>query len=215
MVTHKSKAEALAEYYAENGWRTQPLTITYLEDADPNTWEAKPNQPDAWNDVRILWQPKEGKVIVSCSATTEPGIKAVNNPMNSNGTFRIGLDTLFKDAWEVGKHITKSSNQLALVQCGEVLGYRDANKDHIRTGDKTYAGSDFGINQHTTGNSADSPAPDTVGAWSYGCLVGKHPSTHYNLFMPACQESGQTKFDTVVIDASKFQKWLQSKDYSL
>ncbi len=27
MMTHKSKAEALAEYT----WRTQPFTITYLE----------------------------------------------------------------------------------------------------------------------------------------------------------------------------------------
>ncbi|BAZ33878.1 hypothetical protein NIES4074_63920 (plasmid) [Cylindrospermum sp. NIES-4074] len=37
MMTNKSKAQALAEYYAENGWRTQPFTITYLEDADPDT----------------------------------------------------------------------------------------------------------------------------------------------------------------------------------
>lgn len=215
MVTNKSKTQALAEYYAENGWRTQPFTITYLEDADPDTWKPQPNQPDAWNDVRILWRPKEGKIIVSCSATTEPGISAVNNPINSNGTFRIGLDTLFKEAWQIGRHITQNSNQLALVQCSEVIGYRDDNKDNIRIGDKTYIGSNFGINQHTTGNYADSSAPEKVGRWSYGCLVGKHSSTHYNIFMPACQESGQKKFDTVVIDASKFQIWLQSKGYTL
>lgn len=209
-----SKAKALAEYYSENGWRTQPYTITYIEDADADTWKSKPNQPDYFNDVRILWVPAEEKVIMSSQATTEPGLKAVNNPINENGTFRIQLDTVFKQCWEIGRHITKYSNQSALVQVDEVSGYRDKDRNNIRSGDNLFTGL-FGINQHTCGNSADSSVPDNVSSWSYGCLVGRYPSTHYNIFMPACRDSGQKRFDTVVLDGSKFNKWLTAKNYSL
>ncbi|BAZ39404.1 hypothetical protein NIES4101_53570 [Calothrix sp. NIES-4101] len=214
MTLKISQPQALAEYYAENGWRTQPFTITYIEDANPTTWEPRPNQPDLFNDVRIVWRPKEEEIIVSCAATTEPGIRAVNNPMNRNGTFRIALDTHFKECWEIGRHITRSSNQLALVQCDRILGYRDADRNHIRPGDKLYDDG-AGVNHHTTGNSADSPAPDRVGGFSFGCLVGQHPVTHYRKFMPALQDSGQRRFDTVVLNGSKFWKWLQEKDYVL
>jgi|GEM_PF-7037504 hypothetical protein len=207
-----SQARALAEFYAENGWRTQPFTITYIEDAHPDTWKPTLNQPDRFNDVRILWKPKEEEIIISCAATTEPGVRAVKNRMNRNGTFAIALDTHFKECWEIGRHITRNSNQWALVQCDQIKGYRDDNEDFIRTGDKLYTDG-AGVNQHTTGNSEDSPAPTRVGGHSYGCLVGQHPITHYTKFMPACRDSGQKKFDTVVLDGGKFWKWLQAKNY--
>ncbi len=135
---HIPQARALAEYYAENGWRAQPTTITYLEDANPDGWEPLPNQPDKFNDVRILWKPKNEQIIVSCAATVEPGVRAVHNRMNKNGTFAIALDTHFKECWEIGRHITKSSNQWALIQCDTIKGYRDDNEDFIRTGDELY-----------------------------------------------------------------------------
>ncbi|MBN3989306.1 MAG: hypothetical protein HWQ36_01810 [Nostoc sp. NMS2] len=44
-----TKASALKEYYSENSWRTQPYTITYIEDADAHTWEAKTDGTKFWN----------------------------------------------------------------------------------------------------------------------------------------------------------------------
>jgi hypothetical protein len=217
-MTNITKVEAISEYFAENGFRFQPtVTIFYIEDADPDTWKPKPNTPDAWNDVSCLGYKlgtSEAKLIMSSYATTEPGRKMVENPMNSAGAFRIQLDKQFRECWEVGRHITTHSNQLALVQCDDVSGHRDFNKDFMRVGDKLHTGM-FGINQHTTGNSADSPPPDKVGGQSAGCLVRRYPSTHYNIFMPALQESGQKKFDTVVIDGSKLDNWLTNKNYIL
>lgn len=209
-----TKASALKEYYSENGWRTQPYTITYIEDADPDTWQAKTDKPDAWNDVRILWVPAEDKVVMSATATTEPGVRMVENPVVPTGAFRIQLDTLFKECWEIGWHTTKYSKQEALVQCDDISGFRDFNKDSKRTGDKLYTGQ-FGVNQHTTANNGEGEAPIAVGGWSAGCLVGRYPSTHYNIFMPHCKGSGQKKFDTVVLDGTKFWNWLKVKGYSL
>lgn len=206
------QARALAEYYAENNWRTQPVSICYIEDANPDSWEPLPNQPDKFNDVRILWKPKDEQIIVSCAATTEPGVRAVQNRMNRNGTFALALDTHFKECWEIGRHVTKFSNQWALIQCDTIKGYRDDNEDFMRVGDKLYEDAE-GVNQHSCGDSEDSPAPTNVGGWSYGCLVGQHPSTHYQKFMPACRDSGQKKFDTVVLDGGKFWSWLKSKKY--
>ncbi len=207
------QARALAEYYAENGWRTQPTSICYIEDASPVTWEPLPNQPDKFNDVRILWKPKDEEIIVSCAATAEPGVRAVHNRMNRNGTFAIALDTHFKECWEIGRHITRSSNQWALIQCDTIKGYRDDNEDFIRVGDKLYTDGS-GVNQHTCGSSANDSAPTYVNGWSYGCLVGQHPSTHYQKFMPALRDSKQKKFDTVVLNGNKFWEWLKSKNYA-
>lgn len=213
-MTKISKAQALKEYYEFNEWRTQPFTITYIEDFSAATWQPLGNQPDHFNDTRVLWRPEEDQIICSNWATTEPGISAVNRPMNRGGTFRIALDTLFQECWEIGRHVTRSSNQWALVQCDKILGYRDLDKNHIRTGDKLHDDGS-GVNQHTTGNSASSPVPSRVSGWSYGCLVGRYPSSHYLRFMPALRDSGQKKFDTVILDGSKFYKWLDSKGYSL
>lgn len=212
MVIKIPRPQALAEYYAENGWRTQPLSICYIEDADADDWQPRTNEPDKFNDVRILWRPKEEQIVLSCAATTEPGVRAVRNRINRNGTFAIALDTHFKECWEIGRHVTKSSNQWALVQCDEIKGFRDNNEDFIRVGDKLHDDGS-GVNQHTCGNSEDSPAPGSVGTWSYGCLVGQHPSTHYKRFMPNLRDSGQKKFDTVVLNGGKFWKWLGSKGY--
>lgn len=151
---------------------------------------------------------------MSATATTEPGVKMVENPVVPTGAFRIQLDTLFKECWEIGWHTTKYSKQEALVQCDDISGFRDLNKDFKRTEDKLYTGQ-FSVNQHTTANNAEGDAPITVGGWSAGCLVGRYPSTHYNTFLPHCKGSGQKKFDTVVLDGTKFWNWLQVKGYSL
>jgi hypothetical protein len=64
----------------------------------------------------------------------------------------------------------------ALVQRGKITVCRDLNKDMIRTGDARDSGDNFGINQH--GPSGTDEAPDNVGKFSAGCLVGKSMAGH-------------------------------------
>jgi len=193
--------QKLIAYMKAKDWRVRAINIVYLEDVNPDTWDPKPEQPDQWNDARILVR-DNGEVIMSAQATTEPGRYYTEHRLNPLGAFRIAIDTQFTDEWTFGAH----KDQLALVQCKPVRGYRDNNEDYIRPGDPVDEGI-FGINQHTTGNNANVKAPTLVGKWSAGCLVGRHASTHYNVFLPTLKGSGRVLFDTAVIAGDSFYKW--------
>lgn len=197
----------LVDYMHSLDMRVRDINIVYLEDANADTWQPLPEQPNTFNDVRLVVT-DDGQVLLSCIATTEPGAYYTYNPMNPDGAARIKLDTQFKDAWQIGYH----KKQLALIQCDDITVLRDRNKDFVRTGD-AYDTGIFAINQHTTGNtSLDSPAPlNDIGLWGAGCLVGWHPKTHYTKFMPLLQTSGMRKFDTVVFDAEKFADYCKCK----
>ena len=103
----------------------------------------------------------------------------------------------YLDAWRIGRHF----KQDALVQCGNLKVFRDSNEDGSRAGDPVDVGDSFGINQHTT-----SSAPDLVGKWSAGCLVGKFPATHAK-FMAICRSMGLATFDSTLIDGSDFARF--------
>jgi hypothetical protein len=183
-------------YMQSKGYRVLSLNIVYLEDVkNPDTWEPSTGALNTWDDVRCVIR-NNGEILMSAEASTEPGKYYTENPMNSNGAFRIAFGN-YQDAWKIGKH----HEQLALVQCGTLKGYRDLNKDGKRTDDKIYEGDDFGVNQHTTNN-----APELVGQWSAGCLVGRYPETHAK-FMEICKNMGREKFDTTVIAADDFFAW--------
>lgn len=197
----------LIDYMRSLDMRVRAINIVYLEDADADTWNPLPEQPNIFNDVRILVTDK-GEVLLSCLATTEPGAHYTYSRMNEKGAARIKLNTQFKDAWEIGYHY----KQLALVQRDDITVCRDDNEDFRRTNDKLDTGL-FGINQHTTGDDSDDypPPRKNIKLWSAGCLVGWHPKTHYTKFMPILKSSGMKKFDTVVFDAGKFASFLQIK----
>lgn len=192
----------LIRYMKSKGWRIRPLNIVYLEDANADTWEPVPGRLDEWDDVRIIVSDK-GEVLLSCEATCEPGSYYTFNPMNKGGAFRIANDIQFLDAWQLGYHY----RQLALVQCGEIKGFRDKNEDGLRPGDSISEGCNFGVNQHTTGDSADAPPPKKVGKWSAGCLVGRYTLTHYGKFLPLVQSMGLKKFDTAIVPGDKFAQF--------
>lgn len=195
------KGKKLISYMVNKGWRVSAINIVYIEDADADTWEPKPNQPDEWNDVRVLIR-NTGEIIMTATATCEPGRWYTENRMNDKGAFRIASDRQFQDAWTFGSH----HKQLALVQCKPVLGFRDHNEDYVRPGDVLDEGI-FGINQHTTGDNQYAPAPHKIGRWSAGCLVGKHASTHFNLFIPTLRNSGRSTFDTAIVPGDKLHEF--------
>lgn len=200
-MSTKKLGEKLIRYMKSKNWRIRPLNIVYLEDANADTWQPVLGQIDVWDDVRIVVSDK-GEVLLSCEATCEPGAWYTYHRMNSKGAFRIASDRQFLDAWTFGDH----KGQLALVQCGEIQGFRDDNEDGIRPGDVLDEGI-FGVNQHTTGINQFAPAPEMVGRYSAGCLVGRHPNTHFNKFIPLLRESGMCRFDTAIIPADRFTEF--------
>lgn len=183
------------KYMKAKGYKIRALNIVYFEGINPDLVTVNKDRTDEWNDVRSIIT-NAGDVIMAATATTEPGWYYRNNPMNPNGAAQLAFGQ-YLDAWCIGKHF----EQDALVQCGELKVYRDKNKDGSRSGDLLYAGKDFGLNQHTTTN-----APDSVGRWSAGCLVGKFPETHAK-FMAICRSMGLKTFDSTLIAGDEFAKF--------
>lgn len=156
--------------------------IIYVEGMYPNG-ELNDDAFNCWNDARFVIEFKNGVPVIAgrWEATTEPGRYYTMNPMNINGAARIAFGQY--RAWRVGTHLAgRPSGHEALVQVGEITVHRDLNKDGQRSGDKTFNGSGFGVNQHWGG---DSPTND-IGRWSAGCLVGRMKQGHRE-FMTLCK----------------------------
>lgn len=184
------------KYMESKGYKVRALNIVYFEGLDADDMKTvNDDRLDYWNDTRTIIR-NNGDVLMSCSATTEPGRYYRLNRMNPSGAAQLAFGQ-YLDAWQIGDH----KGQDALVQCGKLTVYRDDNEDGIRAGDKVYVGDDFYINQHTTSN-----APDMIGRWGAGCLVGKYPGTHEK-FMSICKSMGLKTFDTTLLSASDFSKF--------
>lgn len=189
----------ILEYIISKKFRVRAYNIVYLEGCDPDTFKLNGDVLNYWNDVRMVIK-NDGTILHCVSATTEPGDYYTYNPINSKGAARIWLGKnnegyQYKDAWTFGDH----KGQDALVQIAPIIVCRDFNKDGSRVGDNLDEGL-FGINQHTTSN-----APDTVGLWSAGCLVGRYLDSHAK-FMRLCRNSGNNTFDTTVFAADVLKK---------
>lgn len=143
------------------------INIVYVEGINPDG-SANPDKFNEWNDLRVTIEFQAGKPVITGSwvATTEPGDYYTKNPLNPNGAFRIAFGQY--QAWRVGIH----RDHEALVQCANLKGYRDKNKDGERGGDQIFTGSGFGVNQHWGGDAS------MIGKWSAGCLVGQSRQGH-------------------------------------
>ena len=148
------------------------INIVYVEGIDEDG-TINDDAADKWNDLRVVvgFDGSVPVVLGKWQATTEPGRYYTDNPVNPAGAARIEFGQY--QAWRVGMH---RGDHEALVQRGSVTVARDLNKDMIRTGDARDTGDNFGINQH--GPSGVDEAPDTVGKFSAGCLVGKTMAGH-------------------------------------
>jgi hypothetical protein len=90
----------------------------------------------------------------------------------------------------------------ALVQCAGVSGYRDGNKDGLRTGDVLVTGDGYGINQHHGWGM------QFVDESSAGCLVSQSIEAHEKFIAllktdRRYQANPQYIFYTTVLDATK------------
>lgn len=156
------------QYYVAVGEKR--YNIVYLEGADKN---GVPNSDtfNEWNDRRLVVEVVNGvpSIVGNWKATSEPGRKYTQSPMNPSGAFRIAFGQY--KAWQVGCHQGKRDHE-ALVQRGEITGYRDKNKDGKRIGDAMVTGDGFGVNQHHGWNM------EHVEGASAGCLVGQSKDEH-------------------------------------
>lgn len=146
------------------------FNIVYVEGIDADG-ALNSDAFDQWNDRRILIEVVRGipRIVGNWLATTEPGATYTHEPMNPGGAFRVSFGQY--RAWQFGLH--GRTQYPSLVQCGPVTGFRDRNKDGLRTGDPSVTGSDFGINQHHGWNL------EVIGPASAGCLVGQSIEGHH------------------------------------
>lgn len=175
------------------------LNIVYIEGANLDG-SVNTDLPNLWNDLRTVIQIKDStpRFLGCWRATTEPGSRYTQRPMNPKGAARIAFNQY--KAWSVGIHGNSEPHE-ALVQVAPVTVHRDLNKDYFRTGDRTDTGL-FGINQHWGGDA------NTVGSWSAGCLVGQSRLGHRE-FMRTIKGDSRYKantsyvFWTTILDGSK------------
>lgn len=179
-------------YCKLQGYPLDWFNIIYIEGMDVDG-RLNSDAPNQFNDVRCIFN-KE-KCVAAWTATCEPGAYYTDRPMNPNGAFRIAFG-YHRDAWEIGLHGYSDEHE-ALVQIREVEGFRDYNRDGLRTGDAKVKGL-FGVNQHW---GYDNPVDD-VDTASAGCLVGRSRKGHRE-FMTHCRDSGLQEFSTIILPGNK------------
>lgn len=123
--------------------------------------------PDKFDDsINVFYKDSNGNwKFTSYIATTDPGKKYLNTPINPNGT-AILKPGQYINSHKLGLH---RGEYTALVQQGKLTVIRDTNKDSTLdfNSSKEETGY-FGINVH---HATDTGISQTVGGWSAGCQV--------------------------------------------
>lgn len=146
------------------------VNIVYVEGMNPDG-TINDNRNNVFNDLRIVFNiESSGRPAIKgmWEATTEPSRKWTLEPMNPGGAFHIKFGQY--KAWIKGWYHTHD----ALIQTGEIEGYRDPNKTFRRDLNYPVRGADFGVHQHW---GYDLPHDD-MGNSSAGCLVGRSTAGH-------------------------------------
>jgi len=146
------------------------LNIVYLEGLNPDG-SINDNRNNVFNDLRIVFRVKADgipEIVGKWEATTEPSRKYTLEPMNPGGAFHIKFGQY--KAWIKGWYHTHD----ALLQVGEIAGYRDPNKTFKRDFNHPVHGSGFAVHHHW---GYDLPHDD-MGKSSAGCLVGRSTKGH-------------------------------------
>lgn len=185
-------SKKILDYCKRKGYPIANFNIIYIEGLNING-RLNGDESNQFNDVRAIFN--QEKCLDCWQATCEPGSWYTDRPMNPDGAFRIAFG-FHEKAWEIGVHGNSDPHE-SLIQCGEVRGYRDYNRDMIRSGDREVRGY-FGINQHW---GYDMP-PNDIGQASAGCLVGRSRHGHRE-FMGFCINSGQKLFSAIVLPGNE------------
>jgi hypothetical protein len=163
-----TKLKELGYVYFEGKWDLNIVGIrsnsTKSDSFDDRILVICKNDADEWQE----W---------SWSATTDPGLYWLRNPMNVAGT-GILKEGQWRGCWKLGLHKGKK----ALVQIKPVTVYRDKNKDAVIDFAKGESSGIFGINVHRAGLRSTK-----VDKWSAGCQVFANDS-NFEEFLFLCKK---------------------------
>ncbi|MCP4437365.1 MAG: hypothetical protein GY810_00160 [Aureispira sp.] len=176
-----SKISYIKDLMSKNGYSvfetdSKPfnLNIVGVRSSKPTT--------NLFNDyICIFWKYEGRWNYLEFQATTLPGLKYLEKPMNPKGC-AILVPNQYKGVWKLGTHHTYT----ALTQRGgEVEVYRDENedKDYDMISDSIISGY-FGINIH----KASEGERETVDGYSAGCQVFQN-SDEFDVFISLCKKA--------------------------
>lgn len=180
------------------------INIVFLRDTDADSWLPIGSQPDRWNDTCVLVTNK-GEVLSSYWATCEPGRYYTENPMNSQGAFRLAADYYHKDGWKLGQHFGRP----ALEQANTLFGYRDANRNFVsEENEATEAPEESKVNIHNCGvrNGNGLDGGEYVSKWSAGCCVIRNNSS-YQKFLTTVRGMGKQLYSVSIIKGTTYDKF--------
>jgi hypothetical protein len=146
------------------------LNVLYIEGLNPDG-SLNDNRNNVFNDLRVVLRVNADgvpEIVGKWEATTEPSRKFTLEPLNPGGAFHIKFGQY--KAWIKGWYHTHK----ALIQVGEIEGYRDPHKTFIRDFNYPVRGADFGVHHHW---GYDKPHDD-MGNSTAGCLVGRSTVGH-------------------------------------
>lgn len=151
----------------------------------------KNNKPDAFDDfIYVVW----GQSLYRFSCTTEPGVHWLQNLLNPKGTAVVKADMQYIDVYKLGLH----KGEPALEQAGDLMGYRDADKDHLAEamGEAIVLPASCKINIHSASKTAISVI---IGKWSAGCQVLNN-SKEWQMFISIFKKAVQQRFTYTLLN---------------
>lgn len=179
----------VVSFMEQSGYRISrgvgECNLIYLEGIN-TTLTLNDNPADGWNDLRCLFKfDKDGNPywVHMAQATCEPGLSATNSEQakRNGGVARLQL-TQYPSACKMGFH-KSDRNHPALVQCSEILVFRDNQKTGRRYGPLKKA---YGVNHHGTRSGFKGLR---VGNWSMGCCVAWNWEQHMSFIKIMSQDS--------------------------
>lgn len=174
-------AEEIISYMEEKGYFIDRNpgngNVIYLSGLRDAYGLPSENKIDEWDDLRLIIKfSPGGRPMLDFwqAASTEPGtISRKSAAAKKLGGVATVVPGQYK-AWKMGYH-KHNVDHPALVQCANIVIWRDSNtNESFDGGDMMFEGV-YGINQHSTRPGFSGPR---VGAWSAGCLVGKDFGQH-------------------------------------
>lgn len=140
----------------------------------------KPGVPNIFDDMlTVSWKEKGVWHFKAWPATSDPGTYWLQNPMNVKGTAIVVSNRQYSQSHVIGQHHAGTPEAYeAMVQCGALSTYRDANKDAVEDFVNETTTTGGGINIHHAGDDSK-----TVDKWSAACQVFKRKADFYEFMV--------------------------------
>lgn len=153
-----------------------------------------PGVPNKFDDLlTVSWNEKGVEHFKAWPCTTDPGTYWLLHPMNVKGTAIVVSNKQYPQSHVIGFHHAGTPKAYeAMVQCGPLSTYRDANKDVVEDFVNETVTTGGGINIHHAGiNSQD------VNQWSAACFVFQKLADFYEFMALVHQQKAAGNGDKI------------------